>query len=224
MCTVKRDGKRWTASVVCDIGQAPEKQAVSRAVGIDVGIAALATLSDGQIIENPRWTRKHEMRIATANRKLALKQKRSKNRLRAREALRRVHQRAANARRNFTHHASKWLVSNYDLIAFEKLNIQGMAQSRLAKSILDAAWAELIWQISYKAESAGRWAIPVNPRGTSIRCSSCGADVPKTLADRQHICVCGTSLDRDHNAALNILALGQSAVREIPAECQGVVT
>jgi putative transposase len=112
-------------------------------------------------------------------------------------------------------------VSHYDLIAFEKLNIKGMAQGRLAKSILDAAWAELIWQITYKAEKAGKWAIPVNPRGTSIRCSQCGANVYKTLADRQHICECGASLGRDHNAALNILALGQSAVGTPAKSMQG---
>ena len=210
LCTVKRDGKRWMASVVCDIGDAPEKAAVSSAIGIDVGLTNFVTLSDGRSIDNPRWTRKHEARIAAANRLLARKQRRSRNRLRAREALRRAHQRAADARKNFCHHVSKWLVSNYDLIAFEKLNIKGMVQGNLAKSILDAAWATLIWQIGYKAENAGVWAVPVNPRGTSIRCSGCGAEVRKTLADRQHNCACGVSLDRDHNAALNVLSLGIS--------------
>jgi putative transposase len=218
-CTVKREGKKWIAMVMCDIGPAPEKRAVSRAVGIDVGLAHFVTLSDGATVVNPRWTKRHEMRIARANLKLARKKRGSKNRPKAKEALRRAHQRAAGARRNFTHHVSKWLVGNYDLIAFEKLNIGGMAQSRLGKSILDAGWAELIWQISYKAESAGRWAIPVNPRGTSICCSGCGEPVPKTLADRQHICgACGLSLDRDHNAALNIKRLGMSLAGLAPSE------
>ena len=209
--TVKRIGKKWRVRLVCDIGEAPPKQAVVRPIGIDVGLTNFVTMSDGAIIDNPRWTRKHAARLAAANRKLALKQRRSKNRIKACEVLRRAHQRLADSRRNFTHHVSKWLVSNYDLIAFENLNIKGMAQGWLAKSIFDAAWAELIWQISYKAESAGRWAIPVNPRGTSIRCSHCRVDVRKSLDDRQHICDCGASLDRDHNAALNILALGKSA-------------
>jgi putative transposase len=225
--TVKRLGKKWIVRLVCDIGPAPEKRAVSNAVGIDVGLTNFVTLSDGTTIENPRWIRKHEARIAAANRKLALKQKRSKNRIRAREVLRRAHQRAASARRNFTHHVSKWLVSNYDLIAFEKLNIKNMSRSAtgtiekpgknvaqksgLNRSILDAAWGELIWQLKYKAEYAGVWAVPVNPRGTSIRCSGCGEPVPKTLADRQHICgACGLALDRDHNAARNILRLGEA--------------
>jgi putative transposase len=186
LCTVKRDGKRWNASVVCDLGPAPEKCAVSNAVGIDVGVSALATLSDGTVVENPRWTRKHEARIAAANRKLALKQKRSKNRIRAREALRRAHQRAASARLNYIHHVSKWLVENYDLIAYEDLKIRNMVRSNLAKSILDAAWGLLIWCTSYKAEQTGRWAVPVNPYRTSQKCSGCGRLVPKTLKDRVH--------------------------------------
>jgi putative transposase len=218
LCSIKRDGKRWTASVVCDIGPAPERQAVSNPIGIDLGLTNFVALSDGSSIDNPRWTRKHESRIAAANRALARKRKRSNNRLRAKASLRRAHQRAADARRNFCHHVSKRLVANYDLIAFENLNINGMVHGNLAKSILDAAWAELVWQISYKAESAGRWAIPVNPRGTSIRCSQCGADVRKTLADRQHVCACGASLDRDHNAAINIKGLGMSLAGLAPSE------
>lgn len=212
--TLKRKGKQWTARVVCDLGPAPEKCAVSSAVGMDLGLTHFVTLSDGVVIDNPRWAQQYETRIARANRNLASKQRRSKNHIRAREALRRAHQRSADARRNFTHHISKWLVANYDLIAYEKLNIRGLAQGNLAKSILDAAWGELIRQVSYKAESAGRWAIPVNPKGTTINCSGCGGRVVKTLAERTHNCPrCGLVLDRDHNAALNILRLGEALRR-----------
>jgi putative transposase len=212
LCTIKRHGKRWTLSIVSDIGAAPEKRAVTSAVGIDVGLTTLATLSDGTEIINPRWTKQHEDLIAAANQVLAKKQRRSKNHARAREALRRVHQRAANARTNYLHHVSKWLISHYDLIAFEDLKIKNMVRSNLAKGIMDAAWGQLIGQLKYKAESAGAWAVPVNPRGTTIACSGCGCQVRKTLAERQHNCPdCGLSLSRDHNAALNILALGMSA-------------
>jgi putative transposase len=218
LCTVKRVGKQWIAIVACDIGPAPEKAAVSKAVGIDVGLTKFITLSDGRAVDNPHWTRQHEGRIARANRRLATKKRGSKNLLRAKELLRRAHQRAADARKNFTHHVSKWLVQNYDLIAFEKLNIAGMAQDHFAKSILDAAWGLLLFQVTYKAENAGKWAVPVNPRGTSQRCSGCGETVKKELWQRQHNCPsCGLSLDRDHNASLNILALGQSAAG-IPAK------
>lgn len=216
-CTVKRDGKRWIANVVCDIGPAPEKCVVSRAVGIDVGLTTLATLSDGTEINNPRWTRKHEDRIAAANRALARKVRGSHNRLKAREALRRAHQRAANARLNYIHHVSKWLVANYDLIAHEDLKIQNMVQSKFAKSIMDAAWGLLIWCITYKAEYAGKWVVPVNPNGTSQKCSGCGATVKKKLSERVHSCSCGLTLGRDHNAGRNILALGMSAAG-LPAE------
>jgi putative transposase len=205
--------------VVCDIGPAPEKVPVSTAVGIDLGLTKFLTLSDGSAIDNPRWERKHAARIAAANRALSRKQRRSKNRLRVREVLRRVHQRAADARLNYIHHVSKWLIQNYDLIAHEDLNIRAMAKSSFAKSIMDAAWGILLFQLKYKAESAGKLVVPVNPRGTSQRCSGCGETVLKALSNRQHSCPkCGLELGRDHNAALNILALGHSAVREIPAE------
>lgn len=218
VCTVKREGKRWTASVVCDIGEAPEKCAISNPVGIDVGLIALVTISDGTVIENPRWTRQHEDRIARTNRGLSRKKRGSRNRLKAREALRRAHQRAANARLNYIHHVSKWLVSNYDLIAYEDLKIRNMARSNLAKSIMDAAWGLLIWCVSYKAEGAGRYAIAVNPRGTSQKCSGCGRIVPKDLSVRVHSCECGLTIGRDHNAGINIKRLGMSLVG-ISAEC-----
>jgi putative transposase len=130
ICTIKRDGKRWMASVVCDIGESPEKVSVSSAVGIDVGLTNFVTLSDGRSVDNPRWTRKHEAGIATANRRLALKQRRSKNRLRSREALRRAHQRASDARKNFCHHVSKWLVRNYDAGS----NLQNLALASIRES------------------------------------------------------------------------------------------
>jgi putative transposase len=211
-CTVHGNENRWTVSVVCEIGTAPEKCAVANPVGIDVGLTTLATLSDGTAIANPRWTRQHEAQIARLSRSLARKQKRSNNRSRARQELRRAHQRAANVRLNYIHHASKWLVQNYDLIAYEDLKIKNMVKSNLAKSIMDAAWGLLIWCIVYKAESAGKWAVPVNPRGTSQMCSSCGTVVKKKLSERVHSCACGLTLGRDHNAGLNILALGMSAV------------
>jgi putative transposase len=214
--TVKRQGSRWVARIICDVGPAPEKRMVSVAVGMDVGLTNFVTLSDGTVINNPRWTRQHAERITVANQALALTEKGSNNRKRAVLVLNRAHRRAANARRNFTHHVSKWLVANFDLIAYENLNIKGMVRSNLAKSILDAAWGELIWQTSYKAESAGGWAVSVNPRGTTIDCSDCGEPVHKGLGDRVHRCPqCGLVLCRDHNAAINILnrGLGMSPAR-----------
>ena len=129
----------------------------------------------------------------------------------AKESLHKAHQRVANRRRNFCHHISKWLVGKYDLIAFEKLKIQAMAQSRFGKSIMDAAWGMLLLQIAYKAEEAGRHAIAVNPKDTTQICSGCGEIVHKELFERIHSCPrCGLILGRDHNSSINILRLGRS--------------
>jgi putative transposase len=213
---VKRAGECWTATVVMDIGPAPDKKPVRNAVGIDLGISTLATLSDGTEIANPRWTHREEIRLAEANRVLARKKRGSKNRAKARERLRRVHQRIAGLRSAYLHGVSRQLIDSYDLIAHEDLRIRNMVRSTMAKSILDAAWGALIRQLAYKAEEAGRWVVPVDPRGTTQRCSGCSTKVPKRLAERQHDCPqCGLSLGRDHNAARNILRLG---LGESPAE------
>ena len=236
LCTIKRDGERWTASVVCDIGEAPQKCVVSNPIGIDVGLTDLATLSNGTTIENPRWTKQHEDRIAAAARCVSRKKRGSQNRKRAVQVLRRAHQRAANARLNYIHHVSKWLIANYDLIAHEDLQINNMSRSAkgtvehpgknvaqkagLNRSIMDAAWALLIWCTTYKAEQAGRWVVPVNPWRTSQKCSGCGRIVPKKLSQRIHSCECGLVLGRDHNAGRNILRLGMSLVGvQAPSEC-----
>ena len=154
---VKRCGQKWQAQVVCDIGPAPEKVPVCKAIGIDVGLTALATLSDGTEIANPRWTKQEGDRLAAANQDLARKVKGSKNRVKSREHLRRVHQRIAGLRSSYLTSVAKQVVGEYDLIAHEKLNIRGMAQSRLTKSIMDAAWGQLIGKLNSEAECAGKW-------------------------------------------------------------------
>jgi putative transposase len=234
--TVKRVGKKWLIRLVCDIGAAPEKRAVSTAVGIDLGITNFVALSDGSLIDNPRWTHKHATRIAAANQRLARKVRGSRNRLRAKEMLRRAHQRAADARKNFTHHVSKFLVGKYDLIAHEALKISNMARSAsgtveepgtnvaqkrgLNRSIMDAAWGMLLFQVGYKAEYAGGWKVPVKPHGTTRDCSGCGEPVPKGLGDRVHKCPkCGLQIRRDWNAAINIKGRGMRLVGLLPSEC-----
>ena len=120
----------------------------------------------------------------------------------------RCHASIRQRRLNFCHHLSKSLVASFDLIAFERLNIRGIVRSRLARAILDAARGLLLFQVAYKAEEAGRYAVAVNPRGTSQLCSECAALVRKPLSERMHRLV----LPRDQNAARNILALGRRAV------------
>lgn len=207
--TIKRMGKKWIARIVCDIGEAPEKLPISSAVGIDLGLTSFVTLSDGSEFPNPRLIEKYSQAIARCQKRLARKVRGSKNRLRAKEATRRAYQHMADTRKNFTHHVSKALIEKYDLIAHEALKISNMARGHFAKSIMDAAWGQLLFQLAYKAENAGKWVVPVNPRNTSQTCSGCGVLVRKKLSERQHVCACGTVLGRDHNAALNILSLGR---------------
>ena len=131
----------------------------------------------------------------------------------------RCHERIRQRRLNFCHHLSKSLVASFDLIAYERLNIRGMVRSRLARPILDATWGLLLFQLAYKAEEAGCYAVAVNPRGTSQLCSGCGVLVRKPLSERMHRCPnCGLVLPRDQNAARNILALGRHAVGLPPSE------
>lgn len=101
---------------------------------------------------------------------------------------------------------SRNLVNHFDLIGFESLNLRGMAGSMLAKSVLDVAWGLFLWFVTYKAANAGRYAVPVNPRGTSQECPACGLVTPKCLKERVHRCPCGLVLDRDHASAQVIRA------------------
>jgi IS605 OrfB family transposase len=124
-----------------------------------------------------------------------------------------AHQRIAGLRASYLTGVAKDLVGRYDLIAHENLSIRNMVRSNLAKSIHDASWGKLIQRLNCEAEKAGKTIVAVNPRGTTINCSACGEKVPKTLSQRVHNCPsCGLILGRDHNAALNVLRLGESLV------------
>jgi len=171
-------------------------------IGVDVGIKFFAVFSDGTEIDNPKFFRFDEKDLAKAQRK--------KNRKRTAK----IHERIKNRRNNFVHQVSRYLVDNFDLIVFEKLKVSNMVKnSRLAKSIADASWSKLFELTSYKAENAGRTMIQVNPRNTSQNCSGCGELVKKDLSVRVHHCSsCGLTIDRDENAAINILALGLQSI------------
>jgi len=179
-------------------------------VGIDVGLESFATLSNGEKIDNPRFFRSEEKALAKAQRRLSKCEKGTPERRKALKVVQRIHERIANRRYDFAHQISNQLVSKYGLIAFEDLSIKNMLQNHnLAKSISDAAWRMLVTVTSYKAESAGSIVVLVDPRNTSQLCSRCGLKVPKSLSDRVHECPqCGLVMDRDENAAINILRLG----------------
>ena len=188
-------------------------------MGVDVGLMSFATLSNGEQIENPRFYRRDEADLKRAQKlKDAAKnaQKWDENRHR-KKALAHIHERIANRRSDFAHKRSRELVNTYQVIVFEDLEPQQMGASRgrgMRKSIMDVAWSQFISMTISKAEDAGRSVILVNPRNTSKMCSDCGELVEKKLSERVHTCPhCGLVMDRDRNAALNILQRGLQTLR-----------
>lgn len=206
---IKREGDKWFAILSCDGVPANPLPMTNQNIGVDVGIESFATLSDGRQIENPRFYEKTQKQLRIAQRRVARRKKGSNRRRKAVAMLRNIHHKIANQRKDFQHKVSAWLIKEYDNIAVEKLNIKGLAKGRLSKQISDAGWGNFISMLSYKAESAGRKLIQVNPAYTSQDCSRCKHREKKSLSVRQHHCSnCGLSLHRDHNAALNILSVG----------------
>jgi putative transposase len=181
---------------------------VKSATGIDVGLEKFLTTADGQSIEVPQYYRKAQSTASRQQRQLARKIKGSKNQSKQANKVARTHLHVARQRKEFHYYVSHWLVNSYDLIVFENLNIRGLAKTRLAKSILDVAWGAFLQIMQAVAVKRGKLTLGVDPRGTSINCSSCGERVEKTLAVRVHSCSCGLVIDRDWNSALNLLKCG----------------
>ena len=205
---------KWYACFSCEVEPKPLPK-VEAVVGIDVGLESFATFSNGEKIENPRFFKKSEETLAKAQRKLSKQEKGTQGRKKAKRAVAHVHEKTANKRKDFAHKASRDIVNNYQVIALEKLNIKQMRENGfkgIRKSIGDVAWNQFVQFTRYKAEDADREFVQVNPRNTSKRCSRCGQLVEKKLSDRVHRCSCGLVLDRDHNAAINILALGMQSL------------
>ena len=218
--SIYREAGRWYVCFGVDCAAQP-LSLCSKVVGIDVGLSAFATLSDRTEIENPRYFKEAQARLRRAQRRVSRRKKGGKRRRNAARIVARIHAHIRNQRADFHHKVSRLFVNQYGFIAIEDLNIKGLAQGRLAKSLNDAGWYAFINKLLYKAEDAGRVVVKVNPNGTSQRCV-CGADTPKTLAQRWHSChVCGLSVSRDHASALEILRLGLSfqAQTSPVAEC-----
>jgi len=189
-----------------------------------------ATLSDGSTIENPRYYRKAEKRLQKHQQSLARKKRGSHRRRKAVKQVAQAHRKVRNQRADFLHKESRKLVNTYGTIVFEELEPANMskrpkpkqdengkylpngaaAKGGLNKSINDAGWGQFVQYCVSKAANAGRQVLFVNPKYTSQACSGCGQIRKKDLSERWHSCDCGSELDRDHNAALNILRLGRS--------------
>jgi putative transposase len=185
----------------------------SQETGMDLGLESFATLADGTRIHNPRSYRKAERRLKRMQRRVSRRQKGSHRRRKAEALLARAHQKVRRQRQDFHHKAALALVRQYDTIYFEDLQTANLLRNHhLAKSIQDAGWSGFLSILAFKAACAGKRAVAVPPAYTSQACSgpNCGAVVWKGLSVRWHACPnCGTSLHRDLNAALNILALGK---------------
>jgi len=184
---------------------------------VDVGLLSFATLSNGEQIENPRFYRTDEADLKRVQkRKDAAKHAQDWDENKKQKALLgKIHERIGNRRSDFAHKRSRDLVNQYQVIVFEDLAPQEMGKSRgMRKSIIDVAWTQFISMTIGKAAEAGRTVILVDPRNTSKMCSQCGELVQKTLSDRTHTCLrCGLVMDRDKNAALNILHRGLQTLR-----------
>lgn len=211
-CTIRRTNGKWFVRFSCVDVPVQQSLASDQAIGIDLGLTSFATKSDGSKVDNPRFFRQEEQALKKAQQRLSKAENGSIERSKKRKVVARIHERISNKRNDFAHQLSHKLVNEYGIIVFEDLNIKRMLEAGtrgLNKSIGDAAWNQLVQLTSYKAENAGRKVILVDPRNTSKMCSRCGKIVDKELSDRIHSCPhCKLKLDRDWNAAINILRLG----------------
>ncbi|WP_255259748.1 transposase [Lentibacillus sp. CBA3610] len=208
--TIKRQGHRWFAifSVERHVNETVEFPVQS--TGIDVGIQKFAVLSDGTTIENPKFLLKVERKLKRAQKKLSRMKKGSNNWKKQRQKVQQLHIKVANQRRDFLHKLSYRLSKTYKFVFVEDLMIRNMVKNRhLAKSIHDAGWGAFGNMLDYKCNNNGGKLVRIKPHYTSQDCSGCKARVRKSLSVRTHVCKsCGTILDRDHNAAINIEAAG----------------
>ena len=213
--TVKKyPSGKWYAAVTVDY----EKETVvaqtnvkkKEAVGIDLGITHFVHDDDGNSVGHPKFLAASLQRLRILQQSLAKKRRGSANRQRQRAKVARQFEKVRDQRNDFLHKLSRHYVDSYGIIAVEDLEIRGLIQiSYNARNINDASWSRFLQMLKYKAESAGVQLVRIEPRGTTQMCSGCGGNVPKRLWDRIHNCSnCGLTLDRDHNAAINILNNG----------------
>ncbi|MGW1467129.1 RNA-guided endonuclease InsQ/TnpB family protein [Streptomyces sp. NPDC002308] len=218
---VKDSAGRYFASFVVDTGPEEVLSEVTPEVGIDLGLGHFAVLSDGTKVDSPRFLRRAEKRLKKAQRSLSRKEKGSSNRNKARVNVARAHARVADARREFHHRLSTRLIRENQAVAVENLAVKGLARTRLAKSVHDAGWSAFVSMLEYKAARYGRTFVKIDRfEPTSQVCSQCGVkDGPKPLHVREWTCgACGTVLDRDINAAVNVAKAAGLAVSACGAQ------
>jgi len=221
--TIRRSStKKWHVSFLVEDAPSAVLPKSEKAVGIDVDISNFAVFSDGTFIENQRYLAECEERLSREQSKKAKLPKGSRERKKAAKKVSHIYERLGNLRDNFAHQLSRDVVDKYGIICLEDIDIRNIIEMKpyMAKSILDASWDRFRNYVMYKAASAGRNVVRINPAYTSQMCSGCGTIVKKDLSQRVHRChTCGLTLDRDLNAAKNILRLGLQSLVGIQPRC-----
>lgn len=211
--TVKQHADRWFVLQLAEFESddtEPHVTNPSEAVGIDLGLTRLATLSDGTVIDPPRFAKRDAMRVRRASRALMRTQRGSRNRRKQQRRLAAVHARVAARRKDFLHKLTTTLVATYGGFCVETLDVRGLARTKLSKAVLDASLGELLRQLEYKADWQRKPFVAVGRFYPSSKtCGRCGeVNAALTRSDRQWSCQCGATHDRDLNAARNIRAEG----------------
>ena len=211
---VVRRADGYYAQFCLDVERIEKREPTGKTIGLDVGLTHFYTDSNGQTVENPRHLRKSEKALKRLGRRLSRTHKGSKNRADIRNRLSRKHLKVSRQRKDFAVKLARCVVQSNDLVAYEDLQVRNMVKNkRLSKSISDAAWSALRDWLEYFGKVFGVVTVAVPPHYTSLNCSNCGKVVNKSLSQRTHRCSdCGFVLDRDWNAAINILELALRTV------------
>jgi putative transposase len=217
--TLKRHAGQWFAVFCCDLPSPKPLAKIGKAIGLDVGLKSLVMDSNGKSYGDLKPLKKKELKLRKIQKELSRKKNGSNRRFQAKTKVSKAYASLTKAKVYQLHQIANELVRMYDLIAVENLNVQDLRKKKssfsrgLHRNIGLASWATFFALLSYKAEEAGRTFVKVDPRGTSQECSSCGVLVLKDLSVRTHVCTCGLSMDRDQNAARNILKRALQAPR-----------
>jgi putative transposase len=221
---VVREADQWHLAVQVELAESLPQSEGQGVVGVDLGLTHLATLSTGEKVENPKALATNLKRVQRLSRQVSRKQKGSKNREKAKRRLERCHLRVKNLRQDALHKLTTRLVHENQVVVAEQLHVKGMVRNRcLSRAISDAAWGEFRRQLAYKGELYGVEIILADRFYPSSKtCSGCGAvKTALALSERTYRCAeCGLALDRDVNAARNLLALGLRATA-CGEECAG---
>jgi len=220
--TVSFKNFKWFVSILVETDEKLELPLSNKKIGIDLGLKEFATISNGEVISNPRFLRRSEEKLKREQRKLSKRKKGSSNRRKQTRKVSKLHEHIRNQRADFLHKLSTRLINENQVICLEDLNVKGMVKNhKLAKSISDASWSSFVNMLQYKAEWYGREIIKINRWFPSSKmCSNCGS-IKKdlTLADRIYKCNCGIEIDRDLNASINILNVGLKTVGTTGLAC-----